>query len=329
MQYFLKRWRMALVAILAAFAVSVAFSGAASAEPNEANHWTGETVNNGQTIETRNTMGEARQGNNIIDVWRGATNNNVWISINHGNAFQIGSTTTFAAPTVVPWGSDRFMIFHVGTDNRIYNTWIDVAGNTPGSWSAVPGQTTREQVSVTQMGHNSFELYMVYRSSNDDRVWGTQFSNFGGTWPAAGNWGFITNINGGQTPSPPSVTFDPAGGRLWAVVRGEDNQIYMNSADADDVHWGTWGSQGGSAGDGPTIAATNNGDGDLLVAYRDTNAYVTYGLFNIGGTFTGWQTDNNAWQTFNPILLSVFGGIIYAIVTGLDNHAYWKQAYQR
>jgi hypothetical protein len=66
-----------------------------------------------------------------------------------------------------------------------------------------------------------------------------------------------------------------------------------------------------------------------VVSFRDQNSYINYGAFNVGGTFTGWSVDINNWQTFSPIFLSVAGSIIYAIATGLNNQAYWKQAYKR
>ncbi len=328
MKFFSKRWRMALIAIFAAFAVSLGVAGTASAaQPGESNHWTPETFNGITAINTPLSISEARQGNNIVDVWRGETDNHVWISVNHGQAFQIGTTATNFAPTVVPWGTTRFMIFHVGTDNHIYYTWIDpTAGTINAGWVAVPGQTTVNRVSVTQIGQGDFALYMVYRSaSGDDRVWGTLFNPPNGAFPSTGSWGNTTNIDGGLSPSAPSVTYSARSGQLFAAVRGDDNQIYTNAANEFTLAWGTWQAEGGSTVDAPTIAATQNNDGNLLVAYRDSNSHINYGLFNEGGTFSGWAQDITNWQTFSPVFLSVANGVIYALLTGLDNTAYWKQ----
>jgi hypothetical protein len=327
-----RRWRTALVALIAAFAVSLAVAGTASAaQPGESGNWAPETFNGVTPISTPLTMGEARQGLTIVDVWRGETDNHVWISENHGEAFQIGSTATNFAPTVVPWGSTRFMIFHVGTDNHIYYTWIDpsMGQEAAQGWVAVPGQTTTRQVSVTQLGLGDWSLYMVYRSSTDDRIWGTLFNSGAGDFPAQNSWIRTTNIGGGLSPSAPSVTYSPSSGRIYAAARGDDNQVYLNSANDLIFNWGTWEAEGGATVDQPTIAAAQNNDGDLLVSYRDTNSHINYGLFNEGGTFNGWQQDITNWQTLSPAFLSVANDVIYALVTGRDNIAYWKQVIKR
>src|ERR1700719_4622706 len=117
-----KRWRLALMAVLAALAVSVAFAGPAfAAEPGESGTWNEEYVGS-QPLAARGHMTEARNGQgDLLQVWRGETNNIVWLSFDNGQPFQFynpdgTSTATNVSPTVVPYGSNNFMVFHTGTD---------------------------------------------------------------------------------------------------------------------------------------------------------------------------------------------------------------------
>jgi hypothetical protein len=108
----------------------------------------------------------------------GDTNNIVWMSLDNGSPFQLlnpdgTSTATYVSPTVVPYGQSSWMVLHTGTDNHIYYTIVNSNYTWNGVWTAVPDQTTYMSVSVTQPGSGSDQLYMVYRSSNDDRIWGT------------------------------------------------------------------------------------------------------------------------------------------------------------
>src|ERR1700709_2346800 len=87
-----KKWRLALIATLTALALSVAFAGpAAAAEPGEWGSWNQETVNNHyMQVASQGTLSEARNAGNLLEVWRGATNDQVWMSFNNGNAFTVG-----------------------------------------------------------------------------------------------------------------------------------------------------------------------------------------------------------------------------------------------
>src|SRR5690348_4282731 len=91
MHFSWKRWRLALVGALAAIAMSVAFGGKAfAAEPGEWGNWVEEHVGS-QYLAARGTMSEARNNGNLLQVWRGETNNIVWLSMNNGNPFQYTS----------------------------------------------------------------------------------------------------------------------------------------------------------------------------------------------------------------------------------------------
>ena len=323
-----KRWRLALMAVLAALAMSVAFAGhALAAEPGEAGWWAPESVGN-QTLAAQGTISEARNGGNLLDVWRGATNNQVWLSWNNGDPFSLfnpdGSpTATYVSPTVVAFGPSAFLVFHTGTDARIYYTVVSPSGGGwtwSGRWLSVPYQYTNMAVSVTPLGPGSANLYMVYHSASDDRVWGTAFVNGQG-------WGQTTNIAGGYSPSAPSVTFNPYNNHLFVAARGEDNQVWMTN----DIggNWNSWQATGG----GPTyvtpqIAALP--DGNMLLAEVDNNTlYPNYRTYDSQGRPTGyWSPDITTWQTNFAVALSVAVSTVYVIMTGLDGRAWWKPAYQ-
>lgn len=325
MHFSWKRWRLALVAGLAAIAMSVAFGGKAfAAEPGEWGDWVEEHVGN-QYLAARGTVSEARNNGNLLQVWRGETNNIVWLSYNNGNPFQYtnpdgSSTQTYYSPTVVPYGTDSFMVFHTGTDGRIYYAQVNSDLSWPGSWTAVPwGQSTNMAVSVTQVGAGSTSLYMVYHSSNDDRVLGTYWNGWG--------WTPGRTIPGVQTPAAPSVTYNSYTG-LWAVVRGEDNQVWMaRSYTGTGGNWGNWTGQSGNTWDSPTIAAGANGH--MLVSYVDQNNYRTYfRTYDADGQPTSnWSQDVAGWQTIYSVGLSVIYNTIYAILTGLNGYVYYKEAY--
>ncbi len=265
MRFSWKRWWLAFMAVLAALAVSVTFASPSfAAEPGEWGSWSPETVNNhNMQVASQGTLSEARNGGNLLEVWRGATNNQVWLSFNNGNAFTLGgNTATYVSPTVVAWGSDSFMVFHTGTDGNIYYTPVYGDGTWEDQWIAVDWQTTNMPVSVTQLGPGSNDLYMVYRGvGNDQRVWGTRF-NAADT--AGGGWGDVENIGGGTSPSAPSVVWNNLAGTLNVATRGEDNQVWMNDGWIDD--WNGWAQEGGTTIDTPHIAAIAT-TGNMMMDY--------------------------------------------------------------
>jgi hypothetical protein len=256
----------------------------------------------------------------------GETNNIVWMSFDNEQPFQFynpdgSSTATYVSPTVVPYGSNNFMVFHTGTDGNIYYTVVYPNGtSTPGwsgSWTAVPYQSTNNAVSVTQLGPGSYGLYMVYRSSTDDRVWGTYWS---------GTWGDVENIGGGESPAAPSVAWNNLAGTLNVVVRGEDDQVWMTTGWIND--WSSWSPQGGYTYTSPTVAV-NSQTGDMLVSNVDENSYIpNYRAYSSTGyPLGGWSQDSTNWQTVNAVALSYVAGALYAILTGLNGYVYYKEAY--
>jgi hypothetical protein len=324
MHFSWKRWRLPLIATLTALALSLSFAGpAVAAEPGEWGSWTVETVGN-QQLEARGTVSEARNTlGQLLQVWRGETNNIVWLSMNDGNPFQLvnpdgSSTATYVSPTVVPFGEDNWMVLHTGTDNNIYYTVV-TPNNTWSGWRSVPFQSTYMPVSVAQFGGGSSRLYMVYRSSNDDRVWGTVYDGYG--------WQGAQQISGGNSPSAPSVAFNPTSSGLFTVVRGEDNQVWMSSSYNGGSSWNSWTAQGGNTIDTPTLAASAR-TGTMLMSHLDTTYRPNYRQYSAFGSPQGdWSQDITRWQTVSAVFLSVVYGSIYAILTGQNGFVYYKQAF--
>jgi hypothetical protein len=322
-----KRWRLAPVAALAALAMSLVLAAPAfAAEPGEWGSWGTENANGGQ-IYVRGTVSEARNanGNLLVDVWRGDTNNYVWISINNGSPFTLqnpdgSEPETGFSPVVVPYGADQFMIFHTGMDGNIYYAWIDpYANDWAQSWTAIPDQSTDMAVSAAQIGNQSDDLYLVYHSSaGDDYIWGTYFDGH--------TWGDTQIISGGRSYSAPSVTYN--NNHLYAFARGEtDNQVWMaQSYDIYGQSWGGWTGQGGNTYVSPEVT-TNLNTGEMVVDYVDENSYrPTWRTYDSNGNPTGgWSLDTTGYQTVNPVALSWVAGAIFAILTGLSNEVWYKQ----
>lgn len=323
MHFSRKRWRLALIAVLAALAVSVTYAAPAfAAEPGESGTWNEEYVGN-QQLEAQGTMSEARDGQgDLLQVWRGETNNAVWLSFDNGNPYTLGTTATYVNPTVVPWGNSAFMVIHTGTDDNIYWTIVYDDGSWDGTWSSVPGQSTDNAVSATQMGAGSYNVLMMYQGVSNNNVYSTMYL----TTPENTGWQNAQWVSGGTTFAAPGVAYNAASGNAYAVIRGEDNQVWMNSL--VNGQWGSWTGQGFYTYVSPTIAADAQ-SGNMLVSAVNENSYVPYyqAYDQNENALGGWSQDITGWQTVYSVFLSVIGTAIYAIFTGQNGYVYYKQAY--
>jgi hypothetical protein len=159
---------------------------------------------------------------------------------------------------------------------------------------------------------------MVYRSSTDDRIWGTYWNG--------GSWGNVENIGGGDSPTAPSVAWNSLAGTLNVVARGENNHVWMTSGWIND--WSSWSDQGGYTYTQPTVAALQSGQ--MLVSYVDENSYrPNYRQYTANALpLEDWSQDITGWQTVNAVTLSVVYGAIYAVLTALNGYVYYKQTYK-
>jgi hypothetical protein len=315
------------MAVLAVLAVSVTFTTSAFAgEQGESGSWNEEYVGN-QPLESQGTVTEARNGGELVQVWRGETNNAVWLSIDNGNPFTLGTTATYVSPTIVPWGSNNFMVIHTGTDDNIYYTtlWVNSDGSPgwTGSWYQVPNQTTDAAVSATQMGAGSSNVIMLYQGVSNNNVYSTTYlGNIDGSigWQPA-QW-----VSGGTTFTAPGVTYNPVSGTVFAVIRGEDNQVWMNSI--VNGQWSDWTGQGFYTYNSPQIGV-NAATGNMLVSAVGEDSYIpNYRTYDQNGNYPGaWSQDITNWQTIYAVGLSYVAGALYAIFTGQNGYVYYKQAY--
>ena len=319
-----RRWRLAFMAVLAALAVSVTVVGPAfAAEPGEDGSWSQEYVG-GQPLRVNGHMTEARNAGHLLQVWRGETNNNVWMSLDNGNPFTLGTTATYVSPTVVPFGPSSFMVLHTGTNGNMYYTYVYSNGGWANNWWAIPNQSTNNAVSAAQVGtsNGGTTILVLYRGNGNDNVYSTAYISDAGGWQSA------EIVAGGQTEAAPSVTYNAYSNQVFAVIRGEDNQIWMNSI--SNGQWGNWAGQGFYTYTPPIIRANGN-TGHMLVSAIDENSYrPTYRAYTSNGVpmpGTGWSQDITGWQTVRAVAISVLGYSIYAILTGLDGNVYYKQAY--
>lgn len=325
MHFSRKRWRLALIAVLTALAVSVAFTGEAFAQEGEAGSWNEEYVGSDQ-LALRGTISEARNGGELLQAWRGATNNIVWLSRDNESAFELrnpdgSSTATYVSPTVVPYGQNSFMVFHTGTNGVIYYTQVNPANSTWSlQWYPVPNQASNMTVSVAQLGPGSNQLYMVYRGVNSDQVWGTLYDGYG--------WQGAQNIGGGRSPSAPSVTYNYRTGGLFAAVRGNDNQVWMSASGNRGSGWSEWWANGGYTYVSPAIVA-NGETGLMLLGEVDENTYrPNYRVYaSNGSAISDWSQDITGWQTVEAVQLVAVGAAMYVLMTGLNGWSYYKQAF--
>jgi hypothetical protein len=159
----------------------------------------------------------------------------VWMSLDNRKPFTIGGTVTFQSPTVAPFGSDSFMVFHTGDNGDIWYTQVFGDRSNSGTWTAVPGNFTNLPVSVAQMGPNSNQLYLVYRGlGNDLRVWGTWYDGQRNTWAKA------ENISGGSANNAPGVSMNNATNQLFVTAQGTDNQLWMTHQTLGASGWNSW-----------------------------------------------------------------------------------------
>ncbi|HET6844753.1 MAG TPA: hypothetical protein VFK06_24170 [Candidatus Angelobacter sp.] len=364
MSQLLKQWRLAALTALTVVTVLGAASEAfAQGQNGESSKYTLEMVG-GSGLRTRNDRVEARNGGNLLEVWRGADNNIVWMSLNNGNAFQIAAgSATNVAPAVVAWGPSDFLVFHTGTDGRIYFAPVSFDGSTPFSWSVVPAQTTQMPVSVAQMGFGSHNVYMVYRGfGNDTRVWGTWFDFFGGGWSQA------DNINGGHANSAPTISLaphipvsaenpTPFADRLMVTAVGTDNNIWSTGQNVGAGFWADWtpilnqptglnarhnlfNNRPVAPGAQVQTAVNNNTNGTqtLVMGILDDAHDPEFATFNFTtGAFgmpelaesSNWTVDTSGFQANETPTLTQVANSTYSLITGLNNEAYWKPVFHK
>jgi hypothetical protein len=217
------------------------------------------------------------------------------------------------------------MVFHTGVDGNIWFTPVYGDGSNAGTWYNVPGNFTNMPVSVTQMGTDSYNVYMVYRGvGNDPRVWGTWFGGPNG-------WSTPENISGGLANTAPSVVMNNVSNQLYVMVQGTDNALWMTSQPLAAIGWKPWTRLGQPTVDTPHAAVNSNGN--MVVSVLNGNSIGNlqnpqYALFDPwGNQRTGWSTDISGWQTHWAVQLAANGNFVYALITNSGGAGQWKQVY--
>jgi hypothetical protein len=319
MREYLNRSRLPALAILSLLTVVTTSTEAFASLPGESPYYNAEIVG-GEQLAANGSLSEARDDHgNLLEVWRGANNNRVWMSFNNGTPFTLGNTATYVSPTVVPFGGSAFLVFHTGTDGGIYYTAYYNDRTWGGEWIDVPGQTTNMPVSVTQMGGtDSLNVYMVYRGSGaDNRIFGTWFD---------GRWHDPTNIGGGYALSAPTITYNPAIEVLYAVAEGEDGQVWWTVQRLGASSWPLWQPAGVYTIASPNIRS--NPDGTMVLDYLGTDNRAHFEVTNAYlESEIGWSTDSTNWQSYYPVNLTTVGDTFYALLTGYDGLVYYKHLY--
>jgi hypothetical protein len=326
------KWLSAAVALVAAISVVFATNGeafAATNPPGEDQHYQPEVYNDGQPVASAGTIAEARtlSGGNLLRAWRAADgSNNLWFSVGYNlNAFELQGAQSANSPTVVPYGYDSWAVFHRGLDNNIYYGILRYSadGRLPWSgWVSIPSQTTSLTPGVTQLGaEHPYNLYMVYRSADNQSMWGTFFS--GGTWQRP-------EYMGGATDHSPAVTWNShsnnGGGALFATHTGTDGHVYLNQQNYGG-NWIGWFSLQGQLISGPAIATSNTGN--MQLAGRAPDNHVWYQELDAGGGHaTGWTQDYDGITVgWAPFLVAV-AGVIYTVATASnDLRGWYKQSF--
>lgn len=331
MRQFLTRSRHA-VAVLTAIAVFTTSTNAFACkpgQPGESCSYNKENIANDipdglddhdpfRELDTFSSFVEARNNGSLLRVWRAASSDNsVWMAYGFGDGpFQIGGPTeTEFAPTVVPFGSDSFMVLYVGTDNLI--RWnIVTPGQTSGNWQTIPGQSASDAVSAVQFSGGNIQVVYKGTGTNDLTVYGT--------WYDGRSWHFEGQIAGGLTFSSPSVTFNPQTNQLVVAVRGTDQAIWTTSQFVGQANWNSWTSMGQTVTQPPRIIAAPNGN--YVMSYVGPDQVPMFRTFNRTlGPITDWTPDRSGFLTFNPVTLVLVGAQVWALLTGLGGVGFNKQ----
>ncbi|MFF4246769.1 hypothetical protein ACFYY2_20205 [Streptomyces sp. NPDC001822] len=328
----IKKFRLAVIALVAAAAVTVGFAGPAFAYnglPGETNSWANEVENN-VPLRSSATVSEAFDNNgNLLQVWRGADNDNIWVSFNHGppqawpSGAGAGATAhTYAAPRVI-YTSYGFRVFHTGTDGHIYYAGLRYATNIIqlGGWVQVPNNTVTASwspPSATALPNGSW--YLVWTGATGLDVWGTYFNGPNGTYSLP------RNIPGAETIGSPAISFDSSWNQIVVTWRGLDNFVYFSRQWYGQSDWSTPAALGGiRTNQDPAVRLLGNGYGAITIQNAADRTLHT-AVISRDGRANAWYDETSHWQSNSIVWLTAVGTILYYIFTADNGLVYWKQA---
>jgi hypothetical protein len=196
-----------------------------------------------------------------------------------------------------------------GSNNGIYCKTYDVATDSWGSWTGLPGSTPNSPAAAVINN----ELHLVVRGMTGDTIWhgyvNLDDSSFSG----------FTQLSGAM-PSAPVMTGNST--HLCLVVRGSNSVIYYRFYEVATRVWGGW-----TAVPGGTTASTPAAvlaDGALHVVVRGSSGdKIWYGSMDLGAdTFSGWILLSGA--TPSPPLLTGNSTHLCLVVRGSNDAVFYR-----
>ncbi|MGW4650811.1 hypothetical protein [Kitasatospora sp. NPDC004289] len=326
-----KTWRLLPVALVAATSVLLASSTASAAEPGESNGWSQEIEDNAP-VYSDGDMSEARDpnGNALVQVWRGWSNNNIYLSINHGTPIQMGGAQTNVSPVVVfdthGGNSSYFRVFHTGTNGFVFYSHIQVTGNllNPSAWYQVPNDVrTPNNLPVAVTALPSRGLLLAYRGQDSANVYSVFFNGQNNLWdlPVA--------VPNATSPSSPALSVTPSSNIILLAWRGTDNQVNVIRQHYGNGGW--WGQEilpGVLTDAQPAIAMANSVWGQMAVREQGTHRLRLSSVASTGGWAGSWSAEVNGFVArYGPTLVA-YAATVYLLATTGSGGVWWKQSRQ-
>ncbi|BAL87789.1 hypothetical protein AMIS_25690 [Actinoplanes missouriensis 431] len=311
---------------------------ALAAQPGEESNWNQEISNN-QPLRSGDTVSEARNLNNgnLLQVWRGYGNNNLYISVNHGVAVAWPTAETLAAPRAV-WTEDGFYVFHTGTDGYIYYRNVPILasggiGTLSHTWFRVPNNArTQPALSPSVTWLRGSEMYLTWGGASNTSQWG-MFYNGGG-------WAPSDPLPRAQSWTANSVTFNEGWNQLVSIHTGTDGEIYWQRQTYGTGRWTDpvrLGDLPHSAAGTPAVALTSGGSGEVAVwlsgGATDPNTgsgpVLLTEIFANGAWAGTWSVATGVSSTAHNLWLTTVQNRIYLLNTYFTGYVYWKRSFQR
>ncbi|MEM2507235.1 MAG: C1 family peptidase [Nitrososphaeria archaeon] len=196
-----------------------------------------------------------------------------------------------------------------GTDNKIYwrrhlTTWEN--------WIKIPTGSTSEGPAAVACGG---KLHMVVKGFNpENSLW------YGYVDLSTNSFSGWVRVPG-LTPSKPALAVDPIDcDKLYLVVRGMDNSIWLNIYDGNK--WVGWEKLPGSTPDSPAVAILNGNLHIIVRGYNPSNS-IYHGIYNVDTkVFSGWQRIPGSTPSAPALAAKTDKDVLYLAVRGMDNRIY-------
>jgi len=283
----------------------------------------------GRYVVANDRPAEAVNGRTQLTAWRGRDNAGIWMSLGNNNPFRISDNDgTNAAPWVVAYEEDGWMVFHTGTDGHVYYAIVRDQGGVAvyDRWHAIPDILARSNQAVAAVNFGSDDIFLVHRGSQDNRIYGNFFNGY--EWSPAQ---IVGDANTG-TVDAPGITFNRVTNRLVVAHRGLDGRIYAASQAVGSGQWTSWRDLGGGGFQGqPAVSSLANGNMLFAALAADHRVYLRETSQNLD-TSAPWMRESANVETYYAPYLSqaIAAAAIYLLMTMTQGPAVvWKQATDR